>query len=71
MSDYTTQDAVKMAFDGNASGFRDAINDILMDKVKDAVELKKIQVASSFMSAETDSEEEYEIEGETDGDQEV
>lgn len=69
MSDYSTQDAVKMAMDGDAHGFQSAINDILMDKVRDAVDLKKIEVASSFMSA--DSEEEIEIEGETDVDQEV
>lgn len=69
MSDYSTQDAIKLAMDGNASGFQTAINDILMDKVRDAVELKKVQVASTFMSA--DSEEEIEIQGETDGDQEV
>ena len=69
MSDYTTQDAVKAAMDGDASTFRSAVNDILMDKVHDAVNLKKIEVASSFMSS--DSEEEVEIQGETDGDQEV
>ncbi|MEK9697687.1 MAG: hypothetical protein VW270_18115 [Candidatus Poseidoniales archaeon] len=69
MSDYSTQDAVKMAVDGDAKGFQSAINDILMDKVRDAVDLKKIEVASSFMSSE--SEEEVEIEGETDGDSEV
>ena len=69
MSDYSTKDAVQMAMDGNAKGFQNAVNDILMDKVRDAVDLKKIEVASSFMSAET--EQEVEIEGETDGDQEV
>ena len=69
MTDVTTRDAVQMAMDGNASAFRDAVNDILTQKVYDAVELKKIEVASSFMSA--DSEEEIEIQGETDGDQEV
>jgi hypothetical protein len=69
MSDYTTKDAVQMAMDGDAKGFQSAINDIMMDKVRDAVDLKKIEVASSFMSS--DSEEEIEIQGETDGDQEV
>jgi hypothetical protein len=68
MSEVTTQDAVRMAMDGNASRFKDAINDLLTQKVYDAVQLKKIEVASSFMSSE--SEEEY-TEGETDGDQEV
>ena len=69
MSEYNTKDAVHMAMDGDAKGFQNAVNDILMDKVRDAVELKKIDVASSFMSP--DSEEEVEIQGDTDGDQEV
>ena len=68
MSDYTTKDAVQMAMDGNASGFQSAISDLLMDKVRDAVSLKKVEVASSFMSSDS---EEIEITGETDGDQEV
>ena len=69
MSDYTTKDAVKMAMDGDTHGFQTAINDIMMGKVRDAVDLKKIEVASTFMSSESE-EEEY-TEGETDGDQEV
>lgn len=69
MSDYSTQDAVKMAMDGDAHGFQSAVNDILMDKVRGAVDLKKIEVSSSFMSA--DSEEEIEIQGDTDGDSEI
>jgi hypothetical protein len=59
---YTTQDAVKMAMEGDAHGFQTAINNILMDKVRDAVDLKKIEVASNFMT--TDIEEEVEIEEE-------
>lgn len=77
MSDYTTTDAVKQAMAGNIADFKTAVNDILANKVRDAIELKKLDVASNFMSAEVDDEydfeeEEYEIdtEGETD-DQEV
>jgi hypothetical protein len=65
MSEVTTQDAVRMAMDGNASGFRDAVNDILMDKVRDAVDIKKIEVASTFMSSGL---EEDDTQGETNGD---
>jgi hypothetical protein len=65
MSEVTTQDAIKMAMDGNASGFRDAVNDILMDKVRDAVDIKKIEVASTFMSSGL---EEDDTQGETNGD---
>lgn len=60
---YTTKDAVKMAMNGDAAKFQEAISDLLMDKVRDAVSLKKIEVASNFMTS--DIEEEVEIEEET------
>lgn len=56
MAEYTTMDAVQMAYDGNAAGFREAISDLLMDKVYDAVAIKKHEVAANFMSTE-DSQE--------------
>ena len=54
MSDYTTRDAVEFAFDGNTAKFKDAINSIMADKVSDAIELKRVEVASQFMSAQSD-----------------
>tara|TARA_S200002703_G_scaffold96321_1_gene83251 strand:- start:1100 stop:1297 length:198 start_codon:yes stop_codon:yes gene_type:complete len=54
MSDYTTRDAVQAAFDGNTAQFKDAINDIMASKVSDAIELKRVEVASKFMSAQSD-----------------
>jgi len=54
MSDYTTRDAVEFAFDGNTAKFKDAINSIMADKVSDAIELKRVEVASQFMSAHSD-----------------
>ena len=81
MAEYTTQDAVKFAMSGNVNDFRSAINDILTDRVRDAIDIKKSEVASTFMSAETDEvevddqedgyESAEEIEGETDVDQEI
>lgn len=81
MAEYTTQDAVRLAMSGNVNDFRSAINDILTDRVRDAIDIKKSEVASTFMSAETDEvevddqEDGYEsaekIEGETDVDQEI
>jgi hypothetical protein len=65
MSEYSTKDAVNAAMNGDAAKFQNAVGDILMDKVRDAVELKKFQVASSFMSSDT---EEIDIQGETNGD---
>ena len=81
MVEYTTQDAVRLAMSGNVNDFRSAINDILTDRVRDAIDIKKSEVASTFMSAETDEvevddqedgyESAEEIEGETDVDQEI
>ena len=81
MAEYTTQDAVRLAMSGNVNDFRSAINDILTDRVRDAIDIKKSEVASTFMSAETDEvevddqedgyESAEEIEGETDVDQEI
>lgn len=53
----TTADAVTMAADGDVNGFKSAINDILMDKVKDAVDLKRFDVQNNFMSSMDDVEE--------------
>lgn len=55
MSENTTTDAVKLAFDGNVSAFKDAVNDLLMDKIYDAVSMKKHEVAANYM--ETDDVE--------------
>jgi hypothetical protein len=54
MAEYTTRDAVRLAFEGNASDFRTAVSDLLMDKVYDAVEIKKHEVAMGFMSEPED-----------------
>lgn len=67
---HTTRDAVQMAMQGNSKGFQEAINDILTDRVRDALEVKKLEIASNFMT--TDVEEEFEIsEKETQVDEEV
>jgi hypothetical protein len=50
MSDYTMNDAINMASDGNASEFKSAIGSLLMDKIKDSVEIQKHSVATSFMA---------------------
>jgi len=63
MSDYTTQDAIAAVSSGDVAGFKTAVNDILMNKVQDAVELKKLEVSGAFMST---GQEEPSIEGDTD-----
>lgn len=49
MSDYTTKDAVELAFNGEVAEFRNVVNDLLMDKVYDAVQIKKYDVAANYM----------------------
>jgi hypothetical protein len=50
MSEYTMSDAIEMAGDGNVSEFKDAVGSLLMNKIKDSVEIQKHAVAASFMS---------------------
>ncbi len=54
MADYTTKDAVSYALSGNSGEFKKAIHDLLADKINDAVELKKFDVATTFMSTKDD-----------------
>lgn len=70
MGDYTTQDAVNFAADGNGVEFKKAVNDLLMDRVRDAVELKKSEVAANFLSVEDEAEDQN-VEGDDYDDQEV
>jgi hypothetical protein len=60
MSDYTTADAVNMAMEKNVAGFREAISDILLDKIQNAVEVEKVKVAAGFM-AEPEEEGDYDV----------
>ena len=64
MSEHTTQDAIASAMTGDVAGFKTAVNSLLSAKVNDAIEVKKMQVATNFMSTGN----EQEIVGETDGD---
>jgi hypothetical protein len=48
---------------GDAAGFKSAVSDILTAKISDAIEVKKMQVATNFMSSGNE-----EVVGETDGD---
>ena len=54
---YTTVDAVNMAADGNVNGFKDAISSILMDKISDAIQIKKYEVQNNFMGTQETAEE--------------
>lgn len=52
----TSLDAVNMAASGDVNGFKSAINDLLMDKVRDAVDLKRFDVQANFMSQDEPEE---------------
>tara|TARA_B100000073_G_scaffold4213_1_gene3378 strand:+ start:1646 stop:1894 length:249 start_codon:yes stop_codon:yes gene_type:complete len=54
MADYTTKDAVDFAIDGKSGEFKNAIHDILADRVQSAIEIKKVDVTANFMKAEDD-----------------
>ena len=58
MSEYTTDAAVKFAVNSDAAQFNAAVNDILAQKVSDALELKRVEVAHSFMEPKVESEPE-------------
>ena len=54
--------AIQAAADQNASGFRDAIDAALATKIQDALELKRIEIASTMFNAHSDEPaEEQEI----------
>jgi hypothetical protein len=57
MSDYNVKDAVGLAFDGNVAEFKNAIDSLLMDKVYDAVEIKRHEVSANYMASEEPTEE--------------
>lgn len=44
------ENAIKHAVQGDSTEFRSEIEGILMNKVKDAVELKRIQVATNMFN---------------------
>ena len=50
MSEYTMNDAVNYANDGNASEFKNAVDSLLMNKIKDSVEIKRHEVSANFMN---------------------
>jgi len=52
----TSIDAVNMAADGDVNGFKSAINDLLMDKVRNAVDVKRYDVQANFMSQDEPEE---------------
>ena len=59
MKQTTASDAVNALAAGDTNKFRDAVNDMLGTKVKDYLDVKKLDVAQTFLKAqEVEKEEE-------------
>lgn len=54
MSEYTTKDAVQFAVDGEATKFKDAVDQMLMQKVGDALQLKRMDLAQTMLDPAED-----------------
>lgn len=70
---YDVKDAVKFAHSDSASNFQDSINSVLMDKLRDRIEVEKVAVAQKFFNepeeiSDEAPEEELEQEEVTDED---
>ena len=50
--------AIQHAVNGETTEFRDAIHDALMDKVKDAVALKRVEVATGLFNDQETTDDE-------------
>jgi len=61
--------ALQAAAQQDANGFRDAIHDALAAKIEDALELKKVEIASTMFS--TNQEEELAVDQEIESDEDI
>ena len=67
MTDYNTKDALNYALSGEPSKFKDAVNDILMNKVGDALNIRKMDISTNMFNEEEpemDTAAELEVESE-------
>ena len=60
-------DAVNAAIMGDRDGFQAGFNDLIASKVSDALEVKKVEVASSLLTPQGITNEPEEVETEFDG----
>ena len=63
--------AIQAAQNQDASGFRDAIHNALAAKVQDALDMKRIEVASSFLNPPTEEDEQLVVQQEIVPDEDV
>jgi hypothetical protein len=60
--------AIQSAAEQDAAGFRDAISAALASKIEDALEMKKVEIASNMFNPQ---EEELAVEQETVSDEDI
>jgi hypothetical protein len=65
-NEYSLQ-AVTAAISGDADAFQSAFNNAIAAKVTDALELKKVEIASNFLNTEEVPNEVQQFETEVDG----
>jgi len=58
MSEYTTSDMVGFALEKKPEDFKTAFADIMLDKIADAIDAKKQEVAKTYFNYEASDEEE-------------
>ena len=52
MTEYSSKDSVEFALSCNSGKFKEAINQMMSDRIAQAVELKKVDVAANFLSTQ-------------------
>jgi len=62
-----TIDMVTAALSGDKEAFQSAFNDVIVNKVSDALEIKKVEVASTLITPEEETNEPETTEIEIDG----
>jgi hypothetical protein len=66
MSDYSVRDIVDFTLSNEPTKAKEAFNAVIIDKLKDAIEDKKIDVAAKFFGSpledEHDEQDEYDTE---------
>jgi hypothetical protein len=57
-NEVSVQDLISLSYEQKPIEFQQAFNDLLSDRVAAAVNARKVEIASSLYSGETDGEEE-------------
>lgn len=61
MSNYEVTDLVNYALEKNPTGFRAAFDEVIDSKIADALELRKQEIASTYLSRDELDDEDFEV----------